>query len=56
MEEALLYAEQGVKLSPKYTDAKVRLAEIIFTSSDTRMQDMASAAIALEPNNISVAI
>ena len=53
-EEALPYAEQGVKLSPKYTDAKVRLAEIYFHLKRYKdAVDMASAAIALEPNNIS---
>jgi tetratricopeptide (TPR) repeat protein len=53
-EEALPYAEEGVKLSPKYTDAKVRLAEIYFHLKRYKdAVDMASAAIALEPNNIS---
>jgi tetratricopeptide (TPR) repeat protein len=53
-EEAVPYAEQGVKLSPKYTDAKVRLAEIYFHLKRYKdAVDMASEALALEPKNIS---
>jgi tetratricopeptide (TPR) repeat protein len=53
-EEALPYVEQGVKLSPKYTDAKVRLAEIYFQLKRYKEAlDMATAALALEPKNIS---
>ena len=52
-EEALTYTEKGVQLSPDYTDAKVRLAEVYFQLK--RYQDavnIATAALQKEPNNI----
>jgi len=53
-EEALPYAEKGVQLSPKYTDAKVRLAEIYFQLKRYKEAvDIASAALVEEPKNIS---
>ncbi len=53
-EEALPYVEQGVKLSPRYADAKVRLSEIYFQLKRYKdAVDIASAALALEPKNIS---
>jgi len=53
-EEALPYVETGVKLSPKYTDAKVRLAEVYFQLKRYKdASDVATEALALEPKNIS---
>jgi tetratricopeptide (TPR) repeat protein len=53
-EEALPYVEKGVQLSPKYTDAKVRLAEIYFQLKRYKdAVDVASEALKLEPRNVS---
>ncbi len=53
-EEALPYVEKGVQLSPKYVDAKVRLAEVYFNL--LRYDDavkVATEALAIEPRNMS---
>jgi tetratricopeptide (TPR) repeat protein len=53
-DEALSYVEQGVKLSPKYVDAKVRLAEIYFNLKRYKdAADVSTEALKLEPNNLS---
>ena len=53
-EEALPYVEKGVQLSPKYVDAKVRLAEIYFNLKRYKdAVDVATDAVKLEPNNVS---
>ncbi|HEX5112968.1 MAG TPA: tetratricopeptide repeat protein, partial [Saprospiraceae bacterium] len=53
-EEALPYVEKGVQLSPRYVDAKVRLAEIYFNLKRYKdAVDVATEGIKLEPNNVS---
>jgi Flp pilus assembly protein TadD len=51
-EEALPFVEKGVKLSPDYTDAKVRLAEVYFKLGKYQETiDIAGQALLKEPNN-----
>ena len=51
---ALPFLEKGVKLSPDYTDAKVRLAEAYFKLGKYKETvDVANEAIAKEPKNVS---
>ena len=53
-EGALPFIQKGVQLSSDYTDAKVRLAEVYFKLGKYKETvDIASEAIAKEPNNVS---
>jgi Tfp pilus assembly protein PilF len=53
-EEALPYVEKGVQLSPDYTDAKVRLAEVYFNLKKyPEAIEISNQALTKEPNNIS---
>ncbi len=52
-EDALPYIEKGVKLSPDYTDAKVRLAEAYFNLKKyNEAIEISNAVIAKEPKNV----
>ncbi len=53
-EEAISYMQKGVKLSPDYSDAKVRLAEAYFkTQKYTEAIEITNQVIAKEPQNVS---
>lgn len=53
-EGALQFIQKGVELSPDYTDAKVRLAEVYFKLGKYKETvDVANEAIAKEPKNVS---
>lgn len=53
-EGALPFIEKGVQISPDYTDAKVRLAEVYFKLGKYKETvDVANEVIAKEPKNVS---